>query len=82
MSNIPAAQKLIAEAIRLLKKAAPMLPRRKPKFRARKENSKLTPQQKRYARRLRRQGYSVYRIAKMLNTNHGRISEAVSGKAH
>jgi uncharacterized Fe-S cluster-containing protein len=75
MSNIP-------EARRYLKLALKLLDRRKPKFKAARELSRMTPLQKRLARKMRAKGYSIYKIAKILKTNHGRVSEVVSGKAH
>ena len=89
MSNIPAARKmlkearaLIAEAQDLIDEALALLDRRKAEFRAERSLPTMTDFQKAKARKLRAQGMSLYEIAKVLKTNHGRVSEAVSGKAH
>jgi len=91
MSNIPLARskllsaqscKRMVEVQFLIKQSLALLDRRKPKFKAPPENPGLTRAGRRKARALRREGYSIHRIALILHTTHGRISEAVSGKAH
>lgn len=72
MSNIPKARELLLEALTLLD-------REKPKFRAAKKYPRLTEPQKREARFLREDyGLSLNEIAQKLNTNIGRVSEAVN----
>jgi len=94
MSNIPRARKLLEgllanpmimyhERNKIVTEALELMHRRKAKFRVRKEIKTLTPKQKRQARHLRNKcGWSVLRIAQELKTNHGRVSEAIRGKAH
>jgi DNA invertase Pin-like site-specific DNA recombinase len=73
MSDIP-------EARRLIKKALRLMDREKPAFRHRREVSKLTRAQRKRARELRAEGWSLLQIARSLRTNHGRISEAINEK--
>jgi len=94
MSNIPRARELLeqllanpmimyAERNKIVREALELMHRRKAKFRVSKEIKTLTPRQKKQARHLRNKcGWSVLRIAQTLGTNHGRVSEAVRGKAH
>ena len=89
MSNIPAARQQlkearlhIAKAQYLIDEALALLDRRKAEFRAERSLPTMTEFQKAKARKLRAKGMSLYEIAKVLKTNHGRVSEAVSGKAH
>jgi hypothetical protein len=91
MSNIPLARsKLLlvrqfhpTPAVRrLIKEALDLMHRRKPKFRAPPEYKGMNRTQRRRARTLRREGMSIHRIALVLRTTNGRVSEAVSGKAH
>jgi len=94
MSNIPLARTklesillnprmLVRERRALLAAALKLMHRRKAKFKAPKEIKAMTPAQRRRARKLRyRDRLSIHRIALILGTTHGRVSEAVSGKAH
>jgi len=91
MSNIPLARrklqsaqnlKRLAEVQVLIKQSLKLLDRRKPKFKAPPEHKSLTRSQRKEARRLRREGLSIHRIALILKTTSGRISEAANGKAH
>ena len=89
MSNIPEARKQlrearvhIAKAQYLIDEALALLDRRRPEFSAKRTLGPMTEFQKAKARKLRAKGMSLYEIAKVLKTNHGRVSEAVSGKAH
>jgi len=89
MSNIPAARKMLREArIHIAKaqyqidEALALLDRRRPEFSAKRTLPTMTEFQKTKARKLRAKGMSLYQIARVLKTNHGRVSEAVSGKAH
>jgi len=89
MSNIPQARiqlaeakRLIGEAQELITDALAQLDRRKPDFRSVPLIPKLTPAQKARCRRLRKKGLSIYQIAQIVRTNHGRVSEAIAGKAH
>ena len=89
MSNIPEARKQlrearihIAKAQYLIDEALALLDRRRPEFSAKRSLPTMTEFQKAKARKLRAKGMSLYEIAKVLKTNHGRVSEAVSGKAH
>jgi len=93
MSNIPKARELLRtlldeyklplEAHRLVVRALREMNRRKAAFRAPRENKRLTPAERRKAKRLREMGFSLAKIAKRIGTdNLGRVSEAVSGKAH
>lgn len=82
-SNIPHARALlrtatlqIAEAQRIIDEALALMDRRKPDFRAKRQQPSLTEAQKARARRLRKQGMSILDIAHKLNANHGRVSEA------
>jgi hypothetical protein len=89
VSDIPQARTILAEAIRLdeaskirrsILRALDLMVRRKPSFRCKAEIPKLTRDQKRRAVRLRSTGMPMNRIARMLGTNLGRISEAVNGR--
>jgi len=89
MSNIPQARlqlteakRLIAEAQALIDEGLALLDRRRPDFRSIPTIPKLTPKQKARCRALRKKGLSIYQIAQIVRTNHGRVSEAIAGKAH
>lgn len=89
MSNIPDARQKLQEARMLLRDALALVDealaqshRRKPEFTAPRTRKGLTAAQKRDARRLRKRGLSLMQIATKLKANHGRVSEAISGKAH
>jgi hypothetical protein len=82
-SDVPHARILLAEAAahvaeadRLITEATDLLHRRKPAFVAPRTQKPLSAAQKTRARRMRKKGMSVLEIARRLNTNHGRISEA------
>jgi hypothetical protein len=89
MSNIPQARKELLQALAaievartILEGALKMLDRRKAAFRAERETPSLTPLQKERCRLLRKKGYSILHIARIMKTNHGRVSEAINGRAH
>lgn len=89
MSNIPQARKELEQVLTMIdvmhatiEGALKMLDRRKPGFRAERSTPALSPIQKQRCRDLRKKGYSVLKIAQILKTNHGRVSEAINGKAH
>jgi hypothetical protein len=89
MSDIPQARKELHQVLTAIDVARTtiigalrMLDRRKPDFRAHRETPTLTAAQKRRCQELRKKGYSILRIARIMKTNHGRVSEAVSGRAH
>jgi len=89
MSNIPQARRELLEVLTELDVmratvtvALRLLDRRKPDFRATRETPPLSPAQKKRCRTLRKNGYSILHIARLLKTNHGRVSEAINGKAH
>ena len=88
MSNIPEARRILREALELfpdvetlydaIDEALPHLDRKKPAFVAPRKVRALTPYNKERARALRATGMSNNDIARLLNTNAGRISEAIN----
>ena len=82
-SNIPQARVLlvqaklqIAEAQHLIDEGLALMERRKPEFRAKRQQPSLTAYQKARARAMRKKGMSIFAIAQRLKANHGRVSEA------
>jgi len=80
MSDIPKARQLIRDAHRLIATALKLLDREKPEFVAPAKLRKLTPEERERCRQLRQRGMAVNDIARMLGTNHGRVSEAINGR--
>ena len=92
MSDIPRARAILRSALQLefnadphfLRKAITAalrhMTREKPKFRVEHDAEPMNDRKRKRARILRRQGISLRNIALALNTNIGRVSEAINGK--
>lgn len=86
MSNIPRAREILRTALDdewaepslrdAIRNALALLDRKKPEFVARRKLLPLTDKEKEQARYLRGTGMAMNDIARRLNTNLGRISEA------
>lgn len=93
MSNIPEARRILQEAIAgdnsydstsmycSIVKALELLDRKKPAFRASANAAgSLSEHQRAVARTMRASGMALGDIARRLNTNIGRVSEAINEK--
>jgi len=90
MSDIPRARRILqwalAEGIPLnatrkaIERALGLMTREKPEFRVEHDAEPMTAHKCKRARNLRRKGLSLRAIALALNTNIGRVSEAINGK--
>lgn len=93
MSDIPAARRLLRtllrpdydhrlkkETKRVIVSALSLMHRESPFMRVPTFNPPMTRRQVRVARRLRRNGWGLQKIADRIGTNIGRISEAVNGR--
>jgi DNA-binding NarL/FixJ family response regulator len=88
MSNIPKARTILQTLLdayprtphkKRLRLALRLMLRRPPTFRAAIKYKKLNPKERKVARSLRRMGMAIDTIAKQLNNNPGRVSDAVRG---
>ena len=73
-------RELLADIIRQLRSILREMHNRPPKPRRRTGAPRTTIELRIKIRRLYRRGYSMQRIAQMLNTSIGRVSETISGK--
>jgi len=90
MSDIPRARRILqwalAEGIPLdatrkaINRALHLMIREKPEFRVEHDAEPMTDHKRKRACNLRRKGLSLRAIALALNTNIGRVSEAINGK--
>jgi hypothetical protein len=92
MSDIPRARAILRSALKLefntdphfLRKAITaalkLMTRKSPAFRVEHDAEPMTNHKCKRARNLRRKGLSLRAIALALNTNIGRVSEAINGK--
>jgi hypothetical protein len=89
MSDIPRARdflyaavaaKSLADCKSYVNAALDNMTREKPKFRVEHDAEPMTDHKRLRARNLRRKGLSLRSIAAALNTNIGRVSEAINGK--
>lgn len=84
MSNIPEARRLLREALDCdtphehIREALALLDRKKPAFKARAKVEPLSETKRIEARRMREGGMALNDIARRLNTNIGRVSEAIN----
>lgn len=86
MSNIPEARRILEEALdgnldpyKAIQEALFLMTRKSPQFVSKRKIRPLTEEQKETARRMRDKGTPMNDIARLLNTNLGRISEAING---
>ena len=87
MSDIPRARGILNWAIneeldleatrKAIRRALRHMTRKSPEFRALDDSERMTPAKRRSARKLRQQGWAIRKIAEVLHTNGGRVSEAV-----
>lgn len=89
MSDIPRAKEIIDELFdgrlsyivrRKLRQARRLMDREKPEFKVDRDVPRFTRKKALLARRLRKQHWGLNRIARYLDTQIGRVSEAVNGK--
>ena len=90
MSDIPRARRILqwalAEDINLkstraaIRRAVVLMTRKTPAFRVEHDAEPMSDHKRLRARNLRRKGLSLRSIAAALNTNIGRVSEAINGK--
>jgi hypothetical protein len=90
MSDIPRARgllhtgalaaKSLAECKSYVVDALEHMTRKRPAFRVEHDAEPMTDYKRQRARNLRRKGLSLRAIALALNTNIGRVSEAINGK--
>ena len=89
MSDIPRARNKLLVALDLndideckhwVRMALKLMTRKSPAFRVEHDAEPMTDHKRKRARNLRRKGLSLRAIASALNTNIGRVSEAINGK--
>jgi len=90
MSDIPRARRILQWALaedrdlddtrKAITRALGLMTREKPEFRVEHDVEPMTNHKRLRARNLRRKGLSLRAIALALNTNIGRVSEAINGK--
>jgi len=90
MSDIPRARRILQWALaedrdlhatrKAINRALRLMTRKSPEFRVEHDAEPMNDRKRKRARILRRQGISLRNIALALNTNIGRVSEAINGK--
>lgn len=89
MSDIPRARARLQDALNSktlsdcnlhVYAALTLMTRKSPAFRVKYDAEPMTERKRKRARNLRRKGLSLRAIALDLNTNIGRVSEAINGK--
>jgi len=89
MSDIPHARRDLQKALKAdgpkskdfwIHQALCNMTRKRPAFRVEHDAEPMTDHKRQRARNLRRKGLSLRAIALALNTNIGRVSEAINGK--
>ena len=96
MSDIPRAREILQAALqhheqyntapgflrRYIREALKLMTRKSPAFRVEHDAKPMTNYKRKRARDMRRKGLSLRAIAVALNTNIGRVSEAINGQPH
>jgi hypothetical protein len=89
MSDIPRARRMLQNALDAKSRAdchcyiyaaLTLMTRKSPQFRAPARKPKMTREQVRYAKQLRRTEMSVDDIGRRIGQNIGRVSEAINGQ--
>jgi hypothetical protein len=90
MSEIPRARRILQWALAedhgldttraAIRRALALMTRKSPAFRVEHDAEPMTDRKRLRARRMRARGMSMRKIAEVLHTNGGRVSEAINGK--